>query len=37
MDREWGAREALEFVRRSDFAPAAVSFDAAFRSGDVPG
>jgi sugar phosphate isomerase/epimerase len=37
MDREWGAREALEFVRRSDFAPAAVSFDAAFQSGDVPG
>jgi sugar phosphate isomerase/epimerase len=33
MDREWGAREALEFVRRTDFAPASVAFDAAFQSG----
>jgi sugar phosphate isomerase/epimerase len=30
MDREWGAREALEFVRRADFEPSAVAFDAAF-------
>jgi hypothetical protein len=30
MDREWGAREALAFVRRTDFAPSAVAFDAAF-------
>src|SRR5918999_499765 len=30
MDREWGAREALEFVRRTGFAPSAVAFDAAF-------
>jgi sugar phosphate isomerase/epimerase len=30
MDREWGAREALDFVRRTDFAPSAVAFDAAF-------
>ena len=30
MDREWGAREALEFVRRTDFAPSAVAFDDAF-------
>jgi sugar phosphate isomerase/epimerase len=31
MDREWGAVEALAFVRRSDFAPSARAFDAAFR------
>jgi sugar phosphate isomerase/epimerase len=31
MDREWGAREALEFVRRRDFAPAGHAFDAAFQ------
>jgi sugar phosphate isomerase/epimerase len=31
MDREWGAREALEFVRRTDFAPSAVAFDAAMQ------
>jgi sugar phosphate isomerase/epimerase len=31
MDREWGAREALEFVRRTDFAPSDVAFDAAFQ------
>jgi sugar phosphate isomerase/epimerase len=30
MDREWGAREAVAFVRRHDFAPSRVSFDAAF-------
>jgi sugar phosphate isomerase/epimerase len=30
MDREWGAPEALEFVRRADFAPSTVAFDAAF-------
>ena len=31
MDREWGAREALAFTRRQDFAPAAGgSFDSAF-------
>jgi sugar phosphate isomerase/epimerase len=30
MDREWGAREALEFVRRTDFAPSTAAFDAAF-------
>jgi sugar phosphate isomerase/epimerase len=34
MDREWGARDALEFVRRTDFAPSAVAFDAAFQKGD---
>jgi sugar phosphate isomerase/epimerase len=32
MDREWGARESLRFVRAADFAPAAVAFDAAFAS-----
>jgi sugar phosphate isomerase/epimerase len=30
MDREWGARDALAFVRRTDFAPSRVAFDAAF-------
>jgi sugar phosphate isomerase/epimerase len=33
MDREWGAREALEFVRRTDFAPSSIAFDAAFSQG----
>ncbi len=30
MDREWGAPDALAFVRRTDFAPSALAFDAAF-------
>ena len=30
MDREHGAREACEFVRKVDFAPSQVAFDAAF-------
>ncbi|HEY6563468.1 MAG TPA: sugar phosphate isomerase/epimerase [Pirellulaceae bacterium] len=30
MDREFGAREACEFVKRADFAPSQVQFDAAF-------
>ncbi len=30
MDRDWGACEALAFVRRTDFAPSVVAFDAAF-------
>lgn len=30
MDREFGAREALEFVRKADFPPSDVAFDAAF-------
>jgi sugar phosphate isomerase/epimerase len=30
MDREYGARDALAFVRRTDFAPSRVAFDAAF-------
>jgi sugar phosphate isomerase/epimerase len=30
MDREWGAQDALAFVRRTDFVPSSVAFDAAF-------
>jgi sugar phosphate isomerase/epimerase len=30
MDREWGARDALAFVRSTDFTPSTVAFDAAF-------
>ena len=30
MDREFGAREACEFVKQVDFAPSQVAFDAAF-------
>lgn len=31
MDREYGAKDALGFVRRVDFAPSQVAFDAAMR------
>jgi sugar phosphate isomerase/epimerase len=31
MDREWGATDALAFVRRTDFAPSSLAFDAAFQ------
>ncbi len=31
MDRDWGAPDALAFVRRTDFAPSNVAFDAAFQ------
>jgi len=31
MDREWGAQDALAFVRRTDFAPSAVVFDKAMK------
>src|SRR3954451_3765647 len=31
MDRDWGAADALAFVRRIDFAPSAVAFDAAMQ------
>jgi sugar phosphate isomerase/epimerase len=31
MEREWGAQDALAFVRRTDFSPSAVAFDAAFQ------
>ena len=30
MDRDWGAPDALAFVRRTDFAPSELAFDAAF-------
>jgi sugar phosphate isomerase/epimerase len=30
MDREHGAREACEFVKKQDFAPSKLAFDAAF-------
>jgi len=30
MDREFGAKEAAAFVRKMDFPPSAVAFDAAF-------
>jgi sugar phosphate isomerase/epimerase len=33
MDREWGAPDALAFIRRADFAPSTVAFDAAFQGG----
>src|SRR3954452_17321780 len=32
MDREWGAKEALAFVLKTDFAPSEVSFDAAMQN-----
>jgi hypothetical protein len=32
MDRNWGAQDALAFVRRIDFAPSAVAFDQAFKA-----
>ncbi len=31
MDREWGAQDALAFIRRTDFAPSVVAFDAAMQ------
>ncbi len=31
MDREWGARDAAAFIRRTDFAPSSVAFDDAFQ------
>jgi sugar phosphate isomerase/epimerase len=31
MDRDWGAPDALAFIRRTDFAPSSVAFDAAFQ------
>ncbi len=34
MDREYGARDALAFARRTDFAPSAQAFDAAFARGE---
>jgi sugar phosphate isomerase/epimerase len=34
MDREYGARDALNFVRGSDFEPSTQAFDSAFASGE---
>ena len=34
LDREWGARDALAFVRRTDFTPSAIAFDAAMQRSD---
>jgi sugar phosphate isomerase/epimerase len=31
MDRDWGAPDALAFVRRTDFAPSQIAFDAAMQ------
>src|SRR5919198_4718720 len=31
MEREWGAQDALAFVRRADFTPSEVAFDAAMQ------
>ena len=35
MDRDWGIPDALQFVRRTDFSPSTVAFDAAFKRTDV--
>jgi sugar phosphate isomerase/epimerase len=35
MDREWGAQDALAFVRRVDFKPSEVAFDAAMQRSDT--
>ncbi|HUK98057.1 MAG TPA: sugar phosphate isomerase/epimerase family protein [Gaiellaceae bacterium] len=35
MDREFGAAEAVGFVRRADFTPSGVAFDAAMQRDDV--
>jgi sugar phosphate isomerase/epimerase len=32
MDREWGAPEALAMIRKQDFSPSNVAFDAAFEA-----
>lgn len=34
MDRDWGAPEALKMIRKQDFTPSSVAFDAAFSSDD---
>jgi sugar phosphate isomerase/epimerase len=34
MDRDWGAPDALAFVRRTDFSPSAIAFDAAMQRRD---
>ena len=32
MDREFGAKEALEYVRKMNFTPSGVAFDAALNT-----
>jgi hypothetical protein len=34
MDREWGATDAVSFLRQTDFPPSSVAFDAAFSRED---
>jgi sugar phosphate isomerase/epimerase len=36
MAREYGARDALAFTRRTDFEPSTVAFDAAFSGTSAP-
>ncbi len=31
MEREWGAQDALSYVRRTDFEPSSQAFDDAFK------
>lgn len=35
MDRDWGAPDALAYVRRTDFPPSRVAFDAAFSASEA--
>ncbi len=35
MDREWGAQDAIAFVRRSDFQPSTFVFDEAMRGSET--
>jgi sugar phosphate isomerase/epimerase len=35
MDREWGAQDALAFVRRTDFTPSELAFDAAMQRSEA--
>ncbi len=34
MDREWGATDAVGFLRQTDFSPSSVAFDAAFQGSE---
>jgi sugar phosphate isomerase/epimerase len=34
MDRDWGAPDALAYVRRTDFAPSEIAFDAAMQKAE---
>jgi sugar phosphate isomerase/epimerase len=33
VERDWGAQDAIAFVRRTDFAPSAIVFDSAMQRG----